>query len=82
MSLQEIRKEIDIIDNQIVQLLSARLKLAMKSKAYKKKIEDKAREEDILAKLEKMAEEYGLDFNYLMKVYKIIFTEGKRRQNQ
>ena len=60
MDLNEIRKEIDGIDRQIVDLFEERLKVSEKVAEFKrgtgKKVYDKVREDEKLATLEKLAE--------------------------
>jgi len=80
MSLERIRKEIDEIDREIVRLLSKRMNLALESKQYKLKIEDKGREQEIEEGLKSLATSYKLDYSYLKNIYEIVFLEGKKRQ--
>lgn len=80
MSLEKIRAEIDEIDKEIVRLLSKRMQLALNSKKYKVNVEDVNREKDIKENLKRMSVEFRLDYNYLKKIYDIVFFEGKNRQ--
>ena len=52
MSLEDIRKEIDIVDNQIKALLKKRFNLAKKALKFKDKIYDRKREKDIFSNIE------------------------------
>jgi len=54
--IEELRKEIDKIDSEIVRQLNRRIELVLRIKDYKKQdklpVEDIAREEDIISNLE------------------------------
>ena len=82
--MKEIRKQIDGIDKEIIKLLSKRMKLAIKLGKFKKKeglpILDKKREQEMLKKLEKQAKKVGLDPKSIGKLYKEIFRESRRAQ--
>jgi chorismate mutase len=54
--------------------------LAIKSKKYKKEIEDLDRERQVLKNLKLLAQKYNLDSNYIMSIYQLIFEEGKKQQ--
>ncbi len=81
MNLDVIRNKIDDIDAEIVSLLKARMDLAIESKAYKKQVEDLNREQEVLDRLKELAKKRSLNYDYLLKIYKIIFSEGKSAQN-
>lgn len=81
MSLDKIRQEIDKLDRKFVKLLKKRMDLALASKEYKTKIEDLDREEEIDANLKEMAINNQIDYDYLKRIYEIIFQEGKKKQN-
>ncbi len=80
MSLEKIRDDIDKLDRKLVELLRARMDLAIKSKKYKKEIEDLDRERQVLKNLKLLAQKYNLDSNYIMSIYQLIFEEGKKQQ--
>lgn len=80
MSLEKIRDDIDKLDRKLVGLLRARMDLAIKSKKYKKEIEDLDRERQVLNNLKLLAQKYNLDSNYIMSIYQLIFEEGKKQQ--
>ncbi len=82
MSLNKIRNEIDELDKELVRILKKRMDLAIKSKEYKSNIEDLGREGEIANNLKTLASKYKLDFDYLTKIYQVIFSEGKKRQNE
>ncbi len=79
MSLQEIRKKIDIKDATIVKLLNDRMELALMSKKFKKDIEDTKREDELLLKIRENAG--GLiNPEFIEKLFLEIITESKKLQ--
>lgn len=78
-NLSDIRKKIDEIDDEVITLLSRRLELVVETLGKKDKIEDLNREFQIMQKLK---ERVGNAENekYLTEIYRIIFKEGKRIQ--
>lgn len=69
--IEKIRKEIDSLDFEIQKLLEKRLKLAMQTLKYKKKVSDKKREEEILAKISSI---------YIKDIYRAILKNSKKKQ--
>jgi chorismate mutase len=67
--LEEIRKKIDEIDNQLILLLEKRIALAIETKKFKVKFEDKDRENLILEKISNP---------YIKDIYKSIFVTIKK----
>lgn len=78
--LDDIRKRIDELDDRLIQLLRQRLGLVLSTLGKKEKVEDLKREDEIIAKLINNSVNKDEE-QYLREVYKIIFTEGKRIQN-
>jgi chorismate mutase len=61
-SLAEVRARIDALDDAIVVALGERFSLALGAAAYKGgDVQDKAREAEILSRVERLADELGLD---------------------
>jgi len=79
--LGEWRKEIDVLDNQIFELIEERFEVAKKIGLHKKKkgleIMDKQREEEIL---KKKSEESDLDAGFVRELLELIMKESKRLQ--
>lgn len=71
MTLDELRKKIDILDDEIINLLEKRLKLSQETKKLKKNIFDKKREENILSKIASP---------YIKEIYIKILKISKRMQ--
>jgi len=80
MQLDEIRKQIDRIDHDIIVLLAERL--ALMPDVAKYKIENKIsryqpeREEKILNKKTKMGEKHNLEKEYVEDIFKRIIEES------
>lgn len=83
LDLQETRKKIDLIDNQIVELFEARMELTREVAAYKiksgKKVFDKEREEQ---KLEILAKQVGDHFQKqaIRELFSQIMSISRKRQ--
>ena len=79
MSLEEIRKNIDSIDSQIMQLLNNRMEQVLLAKKFKTEIEDNEREKEVLDRIGKNST--GLiNAEFMEKVYVEIIKESKRLQ--
>ena len=79
MSLKEIRKSIDSIDSQILQLLNNRMEQVLLAKKFKTEIEDNKREKEVLDRIGKNAT--GLiNAEFMEKVYVEVIKESKRLQ--
>ena len=84
--IEELRKEIDSIDNSIIQLLSKRKGIVKKIAGIKKQentpVIDKEREQEIIHRLKKLAEEKGLDENFIESIYEIIINNSRNEQEK
>lgn len=84
--LQESREKIDIIDNEILTLISERTALAKKIINSKvilgMEIQDKKREEHIHMKTRKIAREFQIDEDMLSQIMKILTDINKKEQEQ
>lgn len=78
-NLSEIRKKIDELDDEIISLLSKRLECVVETLGKKDNIEDLNREFQIIQKLKERAGNAETE-HYLTEIYKLIFKEGKRIQ--
>ncbi|MCJ7687594.1 MAG: prephenate dehydratase [Desulfobacteraceae bacterium] len=79
MSLKEVRKNIDSIDSQILQLLNKRMEQVLLAKKFKTEIEDNKREKEVLDRIGKNST--GLiNAEFMEKVYVEIIKESKRLQ--
>ena len=85
MKLEEIRKQIDAIDIQIVTLLARRFALVKKSALAKKQngrpISDKNRENEVLQNVSKQATNVK-ENQFLIKLYKFIIKESLQIQQK
>jgi chorismate mutase len=84
--LQESREKIDIIDTEIITLISKRTDLAKKIIDAKiilgMEIQDKKREEHIHMKTRKIAREFQIDEDMLSQIMKILTDINKKEQEQ
>ena len=86
MNLEETRKEIDNIDDEIISLLSKRQylikKIAEIKKELNKSVLDEKREEEIIEKLKIKSKEKGLDANFVASLYNIILENSRNQQEK
>jgi prephenate dehydratase/chorismate mutase len=81
MNLNEIRKNIDRIDSQILKLINQRTEQALMSKKFKTEIKDEEREKEIFEKL--VNKPYSLlDKKSITKIYEIILKDSKLMQSK
>lgn len=80
--IDKLRKEIDLVDSEIVRQLNKRIKLVREIGECKKEgnlpVEDLSREEKVLSNLEFD----GLDEGFLRDIYKTIFSYSKLQQKK
>ncbi len=69
MSLENIRKEIDAVDAQLIELLEKRFELVATLLPYKKQLTDECREVEILSKI---------DSAHIQLLYQEIFHLSKK----
>ncbi|MEM1541654.1 MAG: bifunctional chorismate mutase/prephenate dehydrogenase [Ignisphaera sp.] len=84
MDIAEIRKKIDDIDRQIIELLSRRLELvksiAEHKRSYGLSINDEAREIDLSIKWRKLAATYGVPPDLVEQILEEILKHSKKLQ--
>ena len=84
--IEKLRKEIDSIDNRIIELLSKRKSIVKKIAGIKKQeskpVIDKGREQEIIRRLKNLAEEKGLDGDFIGSVYEIIINNSRNEQEK
>ncbi len=82
LDLREIRKSLDAIDDQIIELLSRRMRLVKDVAAYKKEhglpVLDAGREESILSRVSEKAGESLAP--YARRVYEAVFEASREYQ--
>jgi len=79
MSLEEIRKNIDSLDSQILLLLNNRMEQVLIAKKFKTEIEDNKREKEVFDKIRENST--GLiNAKFLEKIYTEIIKESKELQ--
>ena len=84
--LDKYRKEIDEIDKKILALLGERVALFKKIGLLKKQqqlpIKDNEREAAKLTELSKQAEELGIDASFIKDIWKRIFKESYKIEEE
>lgn len=84
--MQEIRKKINQIDEQLLKLLSERRNLSLEIAKFKNQdkssIRDKNREKELLTRLIETGRSYGLDAHYISKIFYEIIDDSVRLQNK
>ncbi|HPF16843.1 MAG TPA: prephenate dehydratase [Thermotogota bacterium] len=81
MSLEDIRKQIDLVDGKLIQLLQQRMEQAILSKRFKKQVEDTGREQAILETIRENAQPLA-DGDFLVALYQQIFQQSKALQSK
>ncbi|MBN1157318.1 chorismate mutase [Candidatus Woesearchaeota archaeon] len=84
MKIDELRKDIDRIDDTIIELLATRNAVSREIGRLKKKegkdITDKQREIEIIKRLKEKAKEQDLDDMFIDEIYRIIMSKSKEEQ--
>ena len=77
-SIEEVRKAIDTIDEQIIKLLGERYKYVKEIVRFKKHTEEsiiaQSRYDAVIASRRLLAEEHGLDANLIEQIYKDLLS--------
>jgi len=86
MNIEELRKEIDNIDDNIIKSLSKRKDIIKKIASIKKELDkpviDEDREQQIIERLKEKAKEKGLDENFINSIYEIILENSRNEQEK
>lgn len=72
-SLEEVRTNIDRIDNEIIRLIAERGTYVIQASQFKKDeddVKDTGRVEKVIAKAREKAEEYGADSDMIEAIYR------------
>ena len=81
MSLNELRKKIDSIDMDLLQLLNSRMKIVLELRKYKDNIIDSKREEEVLNNFSNISDPiFSRDFSD--RIFKEVLKESRRIQKQ
>ena len=84
MKLDDLRKQIDEVNWQILKLLKKRFDIAKKIANAKNEIgfpiEDKRRESEMLSNLIRQGEDLKLSSTFISRLFKFIINESKRIQ--
>ena len=84
--LEQIRKQIDVIDEQIVKLIAERRSYMPAVAAYKKKnnlpLFQPERENELLASKKELAGRLNVDSVLINKIYTLILEDSKKLQKE
>lgn len=81
MSLSQIRKRIDLLDDEILESINKRLSLARQTKSFKPRMCDAVREREILSRLKKRKAACPLlREEFIVSLFKMIISESRRIQ--
>jgi len=81
MKLNEIRANIDKIDRELLVLLQERMGLALRTKKFKTSVTDTRREQDILARIDRMSRDL-VERTFTRQLMQTIIEESKRLQGK
>ena len=79
MSLEEIRKKIDLSDSKILKLLSDRMELVLMAKKFKSQIEDSEREGELLKRIRKNSTRL-INAEFIERIYVEVIKKSKKLQ--
>ena len=83
-SLQQLRKQIDELDNELLEVLGKRMRVACEIGQYKKEhrmpVLQAGRYDDLMSNRVKSAEEMGMSPEFMRKILSAIHEESVRRQ--
>lgn len=86
MDLKSLRKKIDEIDDELVDVISRRLSLMPEIAEVKRRenvgIDQQDREREVIVNIRKKAGENGLDQDFMEKIMSEIITESKKIQKR
>ena len=84
--MKEIRNKINELDDEIIRLLADRRKLSLEiiklKNLEKSSIRDKDREKELLSHIIEAGKKYGLEEDYLTKVFDVIIRDSIILQNE
>lgn len=84
--MKDFRKQIDQIDQKIVELMGKRMNLVKEIAKFKKTenlpVEDSGREDELRRNLKVLAKKHGLDPEFVNHLYSHVFIESRRIQSE
>lgn len=84
--IDDLRKEVDKLDSELVKLLAKRINLSVQigheKKAAGTEVHQKTREMTVLDSAKLQADSLGLSNAFVTDIYSIIFTESRRLQSE
>lgn len=84
--LAELRKEIDEVNNSLIDTLTKRKAIVLSIAKIKKEnniaVFDKKREQDLLVKIQEISAKKGLNPEFVKKVFELILENSKEEQDE
>ncbi len=84
--MQDLRQQIDRLDQKIVKLLAERMELVKQIAELKKQnklpVQDEKREQELRDNLKILAARHGLDPEFINHLYSHVFIESRRIQSE
>ena len=86
MKLEDFRRQLDKIDENLLNILSSRFEVVKGIAEYKYlnqlNIKDQKRENEILDQKKKYGEKLGLDTKFVENIFELILEESRKIQNE
>jgi 4-amino-4-deoxychorismate mutase len=84
--LEDFREEIDVLDAQIIEFLGRRLEVCTRVAHYKKErgipMMQPARVNEVIQKSMKKGIQYGINQDFIAKIYTLMIEESCRLENE
>ena len=82
MSLKNLRRQIDLLDSEILKLIAKRMAYCKQTRAFKQNIEDSVREEVMKKKWLSEAKKFGLSDDFALGLLEHLLIESKHLQKE
>lgn len=79
MNLEELRAQIDLLDDELLEIITKRMKIAAQTRPFKEQIQDPQRESQIILRAGDRLPRFLAD-DFAQKLYGVIFAEARRLQ--
>ena len=81
MNLKELRAKIDLLDNELLDIITERIKLAAQTRRLKEIIPDPKRESEIVSRAQRRLPPF-FEGDFAQNLYNVIFAEARRLQHE
>lgn len=80
-TLNDIRRQIDIIDKRIIELLNKRMEMVLKTRMHKEHIFDPEREQEVLENVRRLSH-HLIRPDFSERLYRLILKESRSLQKK